>query len=441
MKTSLLLILPMAVTLTVHAQQTAPAETPGTEGSPVPPTLAAQQAQKQPRSEQNGQNYLTGGLAISQVFTDNAEMAPGGTINDLSYNIEPYVAFNHSTTRLSYNAGIFAGFTANRTLSERNMAAQTGSLDVSARLTQFTTLRLSDSFSNTTGLWSGAGVGGDFESTGIGVLQQPNRSSFTFGRYRTNDVLGELSHQFTLNGVGGVRGTQSFMWFPESATSPVLGTLYGSQTYTAEAFYNYRFNRRHWVGVTLRGQRFDLARSVGRTDTLSSIFSYGLGIQPSMSLSLFAGPQFSVTALPQGLPVPDSAFSRRGWSPLTGAVFSWEHQRTGATASFVRGVSDGAGLASAVTLSTAEATLTRQLSRLWQAGVSFEYTRNEPIVPSQAIRTYSGSLQVASQLTRNIALTGGYGRDSNRAVGTGVNASADRIWVSVSFSFLRPLGR
>jgi len=442
MKTLLLIVLTMALAVAALAQETEPAETPGEQPESTPAPLAGQRAQHEPLAEQNAPNSVTGGIDITQVFTDNAELTSSGTVNDLSYSIEPHLAFYHSAPRLSYSLGVFAGYLVNRTLNERNQATQTASLDVSYGVTRFTTLRVSDSFSNTTGLWSGSDAGASSEpSGGVGVVQEPNSALLTFGQLRTNTALGELSHQFTQNGMGGLRATQSFTWFPDSATSPVLGTLYGGQTYSAEAFYNHRFNRRHWVGITLRGQRFDLDRSIGRTDTLSSLFFYGLNIQPNMSLSLFAGPELSITSLPQGIPTPVLPFPQRMWSPATGAVFSWQHQRTGATASFVRQVSNSTGLASAVTLSTANAVVMRQLSRSFEAELSFAYSRNDAIIASPAIRTYSGRLQFTSHITNTLAIKGGYARDENAALDTGVRASADSVWISFSCNFSRPLGR
>ena len=309
-------------------------------------------------------------------------------------------------------------------------------------MTRFTTLRLSDSFLNSTGLGSGAGESLTSGSGGgIGGIQEPNRALFTYSDFKTNTSLEELSRQFSANGFGGLRATQSFTWFPESATSPVAGALYGGQTYSAEAFYNHRFSPRHWVGGTLRGQRFDTDGSEGRTDTASLLFLYGFNIRPNTSLSVFAGPELSITSVPPGTPAAALPFPSHQWSPAAGAAFGWQGQRTGATASFIHQVSNGAGLFSAVTLDTADAALQRQLSRQLGAELGFTYAQNEPIVTSQTIRTYSGRLQFTYYIGNNIALYGGYARDDNTSLVSGAAASADRVWISFSYSFSRPLGR
>jgi hypothetical protein len=440
MKSSLPIALMIALAVAASAQQTEPVEPPAGEPASAPATLVGQRVPREPLTGRTTPNYVAGGIAITQMFTDNAELATSDRISNLSYSIQPQVALNHTTPRFSYSLGALFGFVVNQNLEEQNQATQAVSLDLSYGLTRFTTLRLSDSFMNTTGLWSGPSAGTS-PGPGIGAVQQPNSALVTYGAFRTNDVLVELSHQFTINGNGGIRATQSFTWFPETATSPVLGMLHGGHAYSAEAFYNHRFSLRHWAGVTARAQRFDLDRSLGRTDTASFVFLYGFNIRPNVSISLFAGPELSMTSVGQGISAPVFSFPRRLWSPATGAVFSWQHQRTGVTASFVRQVSNGGGLASAVTLSSVDAELVRQLGRRLGVELGFAYTRNVPIVTSQTIRTYSGRLQFNYRITNNYGIYAGYARDENTSLGGNTSVFANRVWISFSYGFSRPLGR
>jgi hypothetical protein len=374
------------------------------------------------------------------MFTDNAELATTNQISDLSYNIVPHLAFNSSTPRLSYSAGVLAGFLVNRTLNERNQATQSADFDLTYRMAQFVTLRFSDQFTNSTGLWSGAGAGTASTGPGIGALQQPNNSLFTFGRFRTNVVLAELSGQLTAESFAGIRGYQSYLWFPSNATDPVLGTLYGGNSYSAEAYYNHHFSVRNWGGIVLRAQRFDVNRLEGRTDAASLLFMYAFNITPTTSLSFLGGPELSVSSVPQGLPTPVTAFNRRLWSPVAGAVFGWQGQRTSVTASFTHQISNGGGLISAVTLSSGEAQIMWRVGRRLEIGPAFAYGQNVPIVPSPTIRTYSGQFQSTYRLG-NYSLGAGYARDDRTAVASTASASANRVWVSFSYDFLRPLGR
>jgi hypothetical protein len=125
---------------------------------------------------------------------------------------------------------------------------------------------------------------------------------------------------------------------------------------------------------------------------------------------------------------------------VAGAVFGWQGQRTSVTASFTHQISNGGGLISAVTLSSGEAQIMWRVGRRLEIGPAFAYGQNVPIVPSPTIRTYSGQFQSTYRLG-NYSLGAGYARDDRTAVASTASASANRVWVSFSYDFLRPLGR
>lgn len=440
MKTPLILVVLVLIVRCV-AQNNEPPSQPNIEQAPAPPTLAGQAVPHGLALEGAGPNYVAGGISITQMYTDNANLTSTDRLSDLSWEFSPHLALVHSSTRLTYDLDAMAGFVVNRALSDRNRATQTGAADLSYRMTQFVTLRLSDSFTNTTGLWSGLNPGTGTPGAGMGPAQQPNSSVFTYNQFRSNAALGELSAQLSGNTFAGVRGTHSYTWFPNGASSPVAGTLYDGQIYSAEAFYNHHFSARNWGGITIRAERFDLERSVGRTDTGSLLFLYGVNVRPNASLSFFAGPELSVTAVPQGIVLPPNPFQRRLWSPATGAVFSWQGHRTSTSASFIREINSGGGLASAVSLTSAGANLLRQFGPHLAFGPGFVYSESSPIINTQTLRTYSGLIQCSYHIGRTYLLSSGYARDEQRAVDTNNSASANRVWISFSVDFIRPLGR
>jgi hypothetical protein len=441
MRSQLIFLMMLATVIGSGAQENEPTAQPSVEQTPAPPTMVGQDIPRRLPIEGAGANYVAGGISITQMYTDNADLTNTNRLSDLSWEFSPHLALVHSSTRLTYDLDAMAGFVVNRTLSDRNRATETGAADLSYRLTQFVTLRLSDSFMNTTGLWSGLNPETGTPGTGIGAVQQPNSSVFTYNQFRSNAVLGELSAQLGASTFAGVRGTHSYTWFPDGASSPLAGTLYDGQVYSAEAFYNHHFSARNWGGITIRAERFDLERSVGRTDTGSLLFLYGVNIRPNTSLSFFAGPELSVTAVPQGIAVPLNPFPRRLWSPAAGAVFSWQGHTTSASASFIRQINSGGGLASAVTLTSAGGNVLRQFGRHLGFGPGFVYSESAPIISTETLRTYSGLVQFTYHIGRNYLVSGGYARDEQRAVTTNNSASADRVWISFSLDFIRPLGR
>ncbi len=440
MKLCLIPIFLFALVSGAAAQQTEPVEAAGLEQAAAPPTLIGQDIPRGLQIEGAGPNYVSGGISITQMFSDNAELTFGQPVSDLSYEIIPHMALVHSTTRLSYDLDAMAGFVVNRTLNERNRATESGAADLTYRLSQFVTLRLSDSFMNTTGLWSGLNPGA-ISAGSVGAMQQPNNSVFTYEHFRTNSALGELTAQLSTATFAGIRGSHSYTWFPNGASSPLTGPLYDGQFFTAEAFYNHHFTVRNWAGITLRGQRFDLERSEGHTDTGSVMFLYGLNIRPNASITFFAGPELSVTSAAQGIAAPSTTFPRRLWSPATGAVFGWQGHKTTTGATFTRQINSSGGLASAVTLTSVSGSVLRQFGRHVELGPAFAYAESAPIIETQTIRTYSGLIQFTYHLRNKYMFSGGYGRDEQQAVATNHSASADRVWISFCLDFVRPLGR
>ena len=440
MKSLLFLILILAVTIPAWPQQPESSQSSGTEYDATPAAMAAQGVRRMPLDERAVANYVTGGIGITQMYTDNTELSNNAQISDLSYDIEPHIALRYFTPRLSYDAAVTAGFVLNRKLDNRNEATQNVAVDFSYHLSQFVVLRVNDSFRNTTGLWTGPDIGGTSTvSTGVGPIQQPNPSLLTYGRFRANTVLAELSGQFTATSYAGIRGEQSHTWFPGGATDPVIGQLFGGDTYTAEAFYNHRFTLRNWGGLTLRAQRFNLNQSLGHTDAGSLLFMYAVSIRPTTTLSFFGGPQLAVTSAASSV-TPQGGFQGRLWSPQAGVVLNADTRSTSGTASYTHGVSDGAGLVSAVTLDTADAQIFRRLGHRFAIGPGFTYAESTPIVSGGKIRTYSGRLQSTIQL-RACSFSLGYAHDDRSAVGSSAAAAANRIWISFSYDFIRPIGR
>jgi hypothetical protein len=441
MKPTLIIALMIVLPISVNAQESESEVTPTVQESAAPATMVGQSAGHGLLGDLQTPNYLKGGISVSQLFSDNAGLASTDRVNDVSYGIQSNLTLGHFTPRLSYDVGVVGGVVLSRKLSDRNQATESAVADLSYGLSQFVTLRLSDGFTNSTGLWSGATGGGNLSiGPGIGVVQQGNTSPFTYGSFRTNNALAELSAQLNASSSAGVRATHLYTWFPSGANDPLVGTLYGGSVYSAETYYNHQFTLRNFGGISLRGQLFDMDRTVGRTDTVSLLFMYGYNFRPNLSLSFFGGPELSTTDAPQGIPAPVLPFPRRMWSPAAGTVFSVKGLKTGGSASYTHQISGGGGLLSAVTLDSVDAEVFRRYGRRFQLGPGFTYFLNTPIVPSPTLRTYSGRLQATYQIG-NIALSGAYSRDNRTIVGSNASASADNVWLSFTYGFLKPLGR
>src|SRR5579859_7779100 len=70
-------------------------------------------------------NYLSGGLAFTGAYTDNAlGSTTGKPVSDESYSIAPFIGLNETTSRLHWDLNYAPGFTFYQHLSTRNETDQ-----------------------------------------------------------------------------------------------------------------------------------------------------------------------------------------------------------------------------------------------------------------------------------------------------------------------------
>jgi len=392
------------------------------------------------KSEALRVNYLSAGVSFTTAFTDNALLSPTAPISDFNYLLQPYLTFSLATPRIDWYLDLGAGLMADQRLNENNLVAKTLGLDLTYRFSEHVSLRLSDTFRDTTGLYSGVTPPA---ASGIGVVGQPASSLIipSVQRTQTNASLAELRYQFSPNSVAGVRGTFSLLDYPGSAKDTQFGTLYDSRTYSGEAFYNYHLSIRQWVEVTLGAEKFQVQPSVFTTDSGSLLLDYIVKPIPSVTLSLFAGPEYfdahqnSVIGNAAGL------FAERQWTSAEGATLDWQGGHTRVAASFSRQLGGGAGLSSGVTTQAVSVWLRHQLGSRQELNSSFTYAENIPLVSSPSIHGFSGLVQFQRRLASTLIVLMGYARDHQELPSSLKVANANRAWVSVSYDFLHSFGR
>jgi hypothetical protein len=432
---SLLLMLALAVASAQNAPSTGAAIE---EGLAVPATQAARGLPLVLGTEVR-ESRLAGGISFTGMYTDNVFLSANGQQSDVSYEIEPYLAWQQFTSRLSLDLSGGAGLVANQHISERNQASENLGVDVGYRLKPHLRLRVDDSFVNTTGLFSGLNSS---QQSGIGVVQQQNSSLITPASHvLTNSTLTELTYQFAPHSETGVRGVVSILRYPDGATSISNIPLFEGQSYSVETFYNRQFSARQWFGVTVRAQRFESQSSQVRTDAGSALLFYSLVPTSALSISLHAGPQVTNTHVSPPLAATLGPFDHHNLTPTAGATLSWQKSRTTAHLSYIRQASDGGGLFSAVTNETVQAGIRQALTDRQQVTFTFTYGGNETLAPGVTLRGYSSQAEYTRRLAAGLNGGGGYRFDRQGVDGTNTPAHANRFWISLSYEFSKPLGR
>ncbi len=396
-------------------------------------------------SEAERSNYVRGGLQLGASYDDNVLTQPTGHIDDVSYLISPSIEIGLTRERWNWNFGYSPGFTLNQRVVERNQAAHSLHMLFDYRLSPHVTAQIHENFEKSNSLFSGMFGSPSAEP---GPLQRPNTTSITPIANRTGNTSGlDLIYQFSASSLVGVSGNYYFVNYDApTASNPIGYVLIDSRSWGGNAFYAHRFANHHWAGVTHNFQRL-LFDPGYRTDVNRTLLFYTLPIGSEVTFSVWAGPEYRTTVLPAGVGATSVTSYQNRWDAAGGAELAWQGKRTGARLNYLRQTSDGGGLAQAVSLQQVGGELTERLTKRWTAITSLGYAKDKPLTAVSGLppyRSWIGSVGLGYELRDNLVLNLSYGRDQLQyeyALSPAVSANRNRAWISISYSFARPLGR
>jgi hypothetical protein len=386
-------------------------------------------------------NYLRGGVTFNTAYSDNVLGATSTTpISDVSYSIWPTLALDETTSRLRMLLTYAPGFTFYQRTSAYNEADQNLSLDVRYRLSPHVTVSLRDSLQKTSDIFNQPDQGLDLAVSGSAQVANQSVIAPLADRLSNSGNAG-ITYQFSANAMIGASGTFTNLHYPNPAQVP---GLFDAASRDGSAFYSLRVSHQHYFGVTYQYQEL-LSYPTGgtnETQTHSALFFYTYTPVPTFSFSFFGGPQY-YSQDPQFLtatqaPLPAS----QAWTPAAGASLNWQARHTAMTVSYLHSVSGGGGLVGAVQLDSANASVLRQVTRNLSASFSGAYA-NDGVLTLSSLggHSLSGSAALQRQVGEHFKLQGGYTRLHQDYGFILAGPDINREWVSISYQFVRPLGR
>jgi hypothetical protein len=385
-------------------------------------------------------NYLRGGVVFTTAYDSDVTVGTNGQpVGDESYSIWPTIALDETRSRFHLTLSYSPGYTFYQNTSSLNAANQNFAVGFKYRLSPHVTLSLRDSFQKTSSILNQANP--DAGSSVSGAIFVPNNSVIApIADVLTNNANATLSYQFSANGMIGASGTFTNLHYPNQAQVP---GLFDSSSMGGSAFYNHRLSKMNYIGATYQYQTFFsyLTGGQSETQTQSILLFYTLYFKPTLSLSLFGGPQYSNT---QQLGLPSS----QSWSPADGASFGWQGKLTSAAVSYSQAISGGGGLVGAVHYYGVSASVRQQITRTLNASISANYANNQVLdaLPgyNNSGHTVSGNASLQRQIGRNLNAGLQYTRvhqTYNDVPAISVVPDHNRIAGTISYQFSRPLGR
>ena len=437
-------VLPIALLFVVSlaSQAGANAQVTAAQGSPMlrPPPVSVESYRVETGMEQRS-NYIRGSIVAGVGYIDNLYPGSGqgqlGQLGETVISLQPTIAFDTESARAHTSAVYSPTFLFYEPTSALNEADQNGLFGFQYRFNPRLSLDLNDRLLKSStgfGQIGNGGISGSAQTTTPGIV-------VPYGERFTNDATGGLSYQFSPHGMIGTSGNVGYLNYPNTAQVP---DLYKSDSRGGGGFYSYRLSESQYLGAMYEyeqvfayptGQQYET-----QTHTIDGF--YTIYLTKSVSLSVAGGPQEYIGS---HAPLPTT----RAWTPAVTASAGWQNDHTSFAANFSRTVTGGGGLLGAYYSRNASASGRWKVSRLWEAGLNVNYAINKDATPlfglnSQGGHAFTTSLAVGRILSDHARAGLSYDRIQSRYDGIpsiNSNPTSDRVMLSFTWEFLRPVGR
>ena len=432
LRIALVVALSLELQVAVRAQASSSGESPMLRPPPVSDESYHTEVGLEERS-----NFISGSIEAGFGYIDNLEPGSTGQVSEKIISLQPGIALDTKSAREHLSASYNPSFLFYEPSSDLNENDQGAVFRFEYRFSPRFNMNLGDTLlRSSTGfaqIGSG-GISGSTQATTPGII-------LPFGRRFSNDATGGLSYQISPHGMIGGSGNVDTLNFSNSSQT---AGLYNSNTYSGRGFYNYRLSASQYLGGI-----YEFAQTV--TDSTTSQYEtqtntidgfYTIYLTKRLSLSVAGGPQHY-----HGELVPNPA--THGWTPAVTASVGWQNLRTSFAGDFSRTVNGGGGLFGAFYSTSADAIGRWQISRLWNAGLIVNYTNNKSAAPGSGLtspggHTFATSLSLGRSLSRHMNANLRYDRIENQygsIPSVATNPNSNRIMLSLTWGFQRPIGR
>ncbi|HEX4038320.1 MAG TPA: hypothetical protein VHX37_09705 [Acidobacteriaceae bacterium] len=407
----------------------------------MPPAVSGEAYPVETGAEERS-NYLSIGVAGGAAYETDVFYGTGlvGT-NDETYSLWPSIRLDRSEPRLKASLTYNPGFLFYQHTTELNQTSQNANGSLDFRTSPHSHIALNDSFRKTSDQFSepysflGGTVSG---APGVAAVL----ALAPYANQISNQGGGVYSYQFSQNAMMGVGGGASELDYPNSLEA---AGLYNANTYKGNGFYNLRFSRRQYTGVTVNYSNTTEYTGTGhnsQTQTTAFLPFYSFYPRAKVVVSVSAGPQYYVTSFP---PYP----TQSGWAPSILVSTHAELQRLSGSLTYQRSVGAGGGLLGVFTTDSAEAAFHMMLSRTWSLGASADYDNNKVLSKSNGVNAENGHMLTAGgalthMLTEHLSAEMGFNflHESYEGIAVIANApDSKRVYGTLEYQLRRPLGR
>jgi opacity protein-like surface antigen len=384
-------------------------------------------------------NILLFGLKMGSTYDDNIFRNNQRAVGDVDFLFGPSLSLRREGSRLGLALAYQPQFRIYRKVSEQNAVDQTLAFDLTYRASPRASFRARGSAFYMTGIFQPSQYEGLFP--GLGSLSSLNETLFT-------PTARQLRWSSRIDATYQVSARDSVDLFLASSRldykQQILKdeNLQNTEQNEAGLVYQHRLSPHTTVGIEYLYEDIRFGPD-SRTFVQSAFFSYAQQVSPSVTLSVFGGPQFS--RLNEVVTLPLSTFTLRipdfqtAWNWAIGGTLTKQLRRTAFQLTAQHEVSNGGGLLGAVVSSSSRASVRRQLPGHWDTIWSAGYADNSSLGSAASRRAFQG-LTAGAGLERSFTEKLSFGLKYNFVRQRGTQQSLlfgsldHNIW-SVRFSY------
>ncbi len=391
-------------------------------------------------------NYLSAGINVNAAYNDN--VLPGANakpISDESYWILPALSLNKSTGRESISLGYSPSFSFYQQTSSLDTVDHSASLVFSDRLTPHLSLSIQDYFVRTSNVFNESYPFSSGNLTGSTVAPVP-ALIVPYVEQMTDTANGTVSYQFGRDSMIGGGASYSTFSFPNPSAAAGLSNSDGEG---GSAFFSRRFSDKQYFGLSYDYSRDVVADSPYapyNTQLHTLLPFYSTFFTPKFSFSISAGIQhvsISQLTLAQG-------YSQ--WSAVGTTSVGWQGTRGSFALSYLHSVNSGEGFAETLTSDSVAASNDWKLAPTWTSSFSVSYVNSSPVTTRLGLTGYGyeggNALTIGASLSHSmgdhLGAACGYDRLQENYPGIPFianNPDSDRVYVTVTYSLRKSLGR
>lgn len=417
-------------------------EVPQALGTEVPPLETG--------SEQLAKNVLDLRLRLASVFDDNALGNNLDRHSDQEYDVQPTLDFKQELERLQWSLYYAPGFSYNQHYSQRRYFSQLAGSDFAYLLRKHLQLHLHGQAAVTSNPFDQ--LDRNASAPQLNLIDRPN-TSVILPKYKQIAGQGGIGIDWFESAFTTVNlsGDISDLRYRNLAT-PTLSSrkLIDTRVVHGHGAILHRFTAKETLGFMYDYQDLGFPKAHSRTVTHSFQAVEQYSFTPNMTVTLFAGPEYSrqhdIVELNFLLFILSFPTFHTMWSPVAGAQYAWQGQHNAFRASYVHKISDGGGLIGAVTLNHGEAEFRSQLTRRWTFTLDGYYGDSDALgaAGTSTLKSYAGNIGFERELTPNLFVDLAYSRLHQKRSGSVAgltNEDHNRVLFSLEYRWSHPLGR